>query len=124
MKKLLLFIAVIVLSLSAFAQNRCSITGEWTGRLNFLGSEIDIFYIINHTDSSITAVLNVPAQDISNIEIDTVRFDGQKITLSDSHTKTLFKGIFGGESILGDFHIVGIEIPVVLTRKETTYEAK
>ena len=113
MKQITFLSISLLLAMSAFSQD---ITGEWNGVLNQL--KLRLVFHINKTGETYTATMDSPDQKAFGIPVDTIAFDGSKLSLSIKKIAAplFYEGDFKTDSIDGTFKQGVLSIPMTLTR--------
>jgi dipeptidyl aminopeptidase/acylaminoacyl peptidase len=113
-----LVLVVILLLTTMTAKKTQEITGDWKGTLSVQGMELEIIFHISKTDGIYSAALDVPLQGASGIEVETVEFKSNELTLSSAQMQMSYKGKLNGETIEGNFEQAGMTLPLTLTKFE------
>ena len=118
MKTVKLFAANVFLLL-AIGSTHAQISGDWKGTLNVQGMEMELIFHITETDGAYSATLDVPLQGAAGINIETVAFDGDQVTISSAMLQASYKGTLAGETIEGTFEQAGMSFPLNLEKFES-----
>lgn len=92
---LLLFMAEMMLfsPVQAHTLQDKEIEGMWQGVLKYSGIELRIIFTISRSqDNTITATMDVPEQNATDIPVDKVVFDGSTLRLEITPIEGVFKG--------------------------------
>lgn len=121
---LLLFMAEMMLFSPVQAQTLQDkeIEGMWQGVLKYSGIELRIIFTISRSqDNTLTATMDVPEQNATDIPVDKVVFDGSTLLLEITPIEGVFKGklIEDGERIEGQWMQGGLTLFLMLERTDT-----
>jgi len=97
------------------------IEGIWQGTLKFSGAELRVVFTISkNQDNTLTATMDVPEQNASDIPVDEIVFDNGNIRLEITPVEGVFKGKLAqdGETIDGQWTQSGMTLPLVLERTD------
>jgi hypothetical protein len=97
MKKAVLILASILATFFAKSQN---ITGQWSGKLNMNGNEINVVFDIKGKGNNMNAKLYNAGQTRRGIDVDVVSFRDSIITLRITNAKIEFSGALISENTL------------------------
>jgi len=113
--KLLLTVVFSLAILSANAQ----ITGDWKGTINVQGTNMEMIFHIVQDNGTYTATMDIPVQDASGINVETVEFNDNQLSLSSSILQFSYKGKLAGDTISGTFEQSGMTLPLSLSKFES-----
>jgi len=108
---IILSTSLLLLAVSVFSKD---ITGQWNGVLNEL--KLRLVFHINKTGETYTATMDSPDQNAFGIQVETITFDGSKLSLAINKIGLLYEGEFKTDSIVGTFKQSILSIPMTLTR--------
>ena len=97
MKKAVLILASILATFFAKSQN---ITGQWSGKLNMNGNEINVVFDIKAKGNNMNVKLYNAGQTRRGIDVDVVSFRDSIITLRITNAKIEFSGALISENTL------------------------
>lgn len=116
MKIFLLFIVVLLLSVSLYSQD---ISGRWNGTLDIQGQQLALLFNIEKDESGYKSTLDVPAQGAKGIAVASTTFANPKLTLKITVIGAEFVGDLNAEGkIVGNFTQGGAVFPLTLTKGE------
>jgi len=113
--KILKLLSTVVFSLAIFSAN-AQIAGDWKGTVNAGGTNMEIIFHIVQDGGTYTATMDIPAQDASGINVETVEFNDNQLSLSSSTLQFAYKGIFADDTISGTFDQAGTALPLNLSK--------
>lgn len=111
MKKHFLGFLLLVLSFSANAQ---SINGDWHGILKVAGTELTLVFHIQNSDGELTATMDSPDQNASDIPVSAITFDNPNLHLEVGGGAIVYDATLAGDSLTGTFQQNGMNIPLNL----------
>ena len=97
MKRTILILAAILTVLFAQSQN---ISGQWSGKLNMHGNEINVVFDIKVKGNYMSAKLYNAGQTKLGLDVDVVSFKDSIITLRITNAKIEFSGVLISENTL------------------------
>ncbi len=115
MKKILFFIAALLVCTGAWAQD---ITGNWVGTLAIQGISLKLVFHIEKTSDGYSATMDSPDQGGFGLPTSHVAFDGNRLELSAGQLGLSYSGTLANDSINGIFRQGGLQLPLVLKRSE------
>lgn len=89
MKKSLLLIGLLVISLSIFAQD---ITGTWNGLLVVPNGQLRIAFHISAADNGFTATMDSPDQGAYGIPVTSVTYEGEEVRITMMEIDLVYTG--------------------------------
>ncbi len=113
MKKNILSIALILLSLPVFSQ---TITRSWKGTLNAMGAKLPVVFNIEKSDTIYTATLDSPEQGAFGIPLSKITFRNDTLHIEASALGVAYTGVFATDSIYGTFSQGGFNFPLTLKK--------
>ena len=116
--KSLKFLSAAIFSLIFFCAN-AQITGDWKGSIKVQGIDLELIFHILENDGTFSATLDVPLQGAAGINMETVEFDDNQLTIKSAMLQASFTGKLEGEAIEGSFEQAGMSFPLVLTKFES-----
>ena len=120
MRSFLLSIIIAFTSVSLYAQ---PITGNWYGILKAQKTKLHIVFHINRTANGYSTTMDSPDQGASDIQTDTTKLEGNKITIEKKSMGMIYTGSYDATTseFKGLFLQGPAQIPLTLTRtKEET----
>ena len=116
--KLLKLVSAIVLSLTILSAS-AQISGDWKGALNVQGTSTDMIFHIAESNGTYSATMDIPSQEESGINIETVEFTGNQLTLSSAILQFSYTGKLERDTISGTLEQSGASAPLVLSKFES-----
>ncbi len=114
MKKTTLFLFIILVSFTTFAQD---ITGSWNGILKVQGTQLRLVFNISKTDTGFTSTMDSPDQKATGIPITTTTFENYILKLAIPMGSITYEGILGSDgNIVGTFKQGPLTIPLNLSK--------
>ena len=114
MKKLLLFIFVVLFSTISFAQN---IIGDWYGSINIENSTIPLIFHISKKNNTYSATLDSPLQQSSGIEATAINYNAGKLDLIVGRHDLQYKAVWSGGKLVGNLTQRNTDYFLVLTKE-------
>ena len=109
MNKIIAFISVLMFSLAASAQ---TVDGSWTGKLNVMGTQLNIVFNITKTDGGAFAcTLDSPDQGVEGIPAEITVTDGVKVKISVAAIMAAYEGELKDGMLRGTFTQSGMSFP-------------
>ncbi len=106
MKRVFFGLAIVVVSL--FAQT--AIEGAWEGTIVVLEQELATTVSFSKSGDSLTATIDIPQQNASNLKLEKVSFDGTRVHFElAAQTRVIFDGKLDTGKITGDFTQAGFK---------------
>lgn len=118
MKIIYSFISILFFSITALAQDAKKFIGKWEGKIN-VGIEIRV--VFNFKDDGkggITATTDSPDQNAFDIPVKVTSVTQDIISLEIEAVNATFTGKLENDSTMNGKIMQGVEIPVILTKKE------
>ena len=110
MNKIIAFISALMLSLAASAQG---VEGSWTGKLNVMGTQLNIVFNITKTDGGAFAcTLDSPDQGVEGIPAEITVTDGVKVKISVAAIMAAYEGELKDGMLRGTFTQSGMSFPL------------
>ena len=114
MKKILLFQFIVLLSLTAFAQD---IIGTWNGILKVQSTQLRLAFNISKTDTGFSSTMDSPDQKATGIPITTTTYENNTLILAIPMASITYEGVLGNDGILlGTFKQGALEVPLNLSK--------
>ena len=113
--KLLSAIAFFLTILSVNAQ----ISGDWKGTVNLQGTDTELIFHITQDNGTYSATMDIPSQDATDINLETVEFSDNQLSLSSSVLQLSYKGTLADDVITGTFEQDGNSVPLNLSKFES-----
>jgi len=117
MKSLKLF-STVIFSLMIFNAN-AQISGDWKGTVHVQGTDMEMIFHIIQDKGTYTATMDVPSQEATGMNLETVEFSDNQLILSSSILQISYKGKLVGDSIEGTFEQSGMSLPLNLSKFES-----
>ena len=114
MKKLVLIIYILLLSLSTYGQD---ITGQWNGVLKVQGTQLRLVFKVTETDNGFSSTMYSLDQGANGIPVTNTTFENSKIKFEVSNLLIEYSGELKKNEIIGIFKQGGQEFPMNLSRK-------
>lgn len=113
---------LLLLSFTARAQERLQVSGDWSGSLSVMGTELPlIFHITENPDGSLSATLDSPKQGATGIPVQQVRLQGDSLYLNLKAIGGTYAGKrTNAQTIDGNWRQGGQSLPLQLKRGGTT----
>ena len=114
-------------SVHAHTLKNREIKGIWQGTIKTPDFELRMIFVVSlSSDNTLTATMDVPEQNATDIPIDEVLFDGSTLQLEIKPIDGVYKGVLSddGETIEGNWTQSGMTLPLVLERTEAKFEIK
>lgn len=116
MKNTLLFLAAILFSFSAFAQE---ITGQWNCFLKVPGGQLALIFNISENENGYTSTMDSPDQGAKGIPVTTTIYEKDTLTLEIPDARIVFKGVLNQYDVMvGTFRQSGQSFPLNLSRQK------
>ena len=116
MKKLILIIYILLLTLTTYGQD---ITGQWHGVLKVQGIQLRVVFNINSIDNNFVSTMDSPDQNAKGIPVTTTSFESPTLKLTISNLGVEYKGILGDNNIIvGTFKQAGQSFPMDLSKEK------
>ena len=116
MKKLILIIYILLLTLTTYGQD---ITGQWHGVLKVQGIQLRVVFNINSIDNNFVSTMDSPDQNAKGIPATTTSFESPTLKLTISNLGVEYKGILGDNNIIvGTFKQAGQSFPMDLSKEK------
>ncbi len=120
MKRILLFISVVIFSTCIFAQD---ISGSWYGVLNVQGMKLRLVFDITKSGQSYSATMDSPDQGAKGIPVSSAVFENNTLKLKiDAAKITYTSSAVYADSITGNFNQMGQNFSMTLYRKVSEIE--
>ncbi len=109
-----LAVALAAASLPAAAQEKSPFLGDWKGKLNVAGQELEILlHFTLDATKALAGTIDIPAQNATGLPLGNLKAEGQAITfvIAGVPGDPLFKGTLdaAGKKIAGSFTQMGYE---------------
>jgi pimeloyl-ACP methyl ester carboxylesterase len=115
MKKMLLFVFTVLISLNTYGQE---ITGQWNGLLKVPGQQLRVVFNISKPDSGYTATMDSPDQGAKGIPVTSVSFENLVLKLAVKNLFIEYEGVLGKDNIVaGNFKQAAQSFPMNLSRE-------
>jgi pimeloyl-ACP methyl ester carboxylesterase len=114
-------------SVHAHTPKNREIKGIWQGTIKTPDFELRMIFVVSlSSGNTLTATMDVPEQNATDIPIDEVLFDGSTLQLEIKPIDGVYKGVLSddGETIEGNWTQSGMTLPLVLERTEAKFEIK
>ncbi|ANH79769.1 peptidase S9 [Niabella ginsenosidivorans] len=118
MRSYLLTLIISVFSMTLI--NAQDITGAWKGALDVQGTKIALIFHLKNDNNGLTATMDSPDQGASGIPVDSVHFAENTLGLGIKAAGISYKGTLNNNTITGEFHQGGMQLPLVLTKTVIT----
>ncbi len=120
MKNLLVFLFAIIM----ISVNAQSIEGDWKGALDVQGAKLNILFHITKDGDKYTTTMDSPDQGAVGISMDKTTVQNGKLTIAAPAMGMTYAATLSEskEAIEGTFNQGGMELPLNMTRVETTNE--
>ncbi len=113
MKKIMLFLFVLLCSFSTIAQE---IVGQWNGILNVQGTQLHLVFNISKAGNIYTTTMDSPDQGAKDIPVTTTTFVENTLTMEVPAAKIVYVGKLENNEIVGDFKQGSRSLALKLTR--------
>ena len=114
MKTKLIAFSLLLAVQTLFSQN---ILGTWYANLDIQGNKLPIVFHIDKEANLFKSTFDSPMQGAKGIPIQKTTFENNELTLDVPNMGIMFKGKFNGEIIDGTFSQNGMNLPLILSRK-------
>jgi dienelactone hydrolase len=114
MKKLLLLPFI----LSAFVSTAQTITGDWYGALEIMGTQLRITLHVTKTDNGYASTMDSPDQGVNGIPVEKTTFDNTTFAFEIPAGKIVYTGTLDADKIKGTFTQSGRPFPMELGREK------
>lgn len=114
-----IFLALPLLFLFSSVSSQ-QLNGSYTGTLEVQGMQLELTFNITPTSNGYSATLDVPAQGASDIPLDSVVLQDNKVTISSAKMQLTYTGTISGETIEGTYEQMGQKFPLTLKKTEKT----
>ncbi len=94
--------------------------GSYKGTLDVQGMQLDLIVNFTPSENGYTATLDVPAQGASNIPLDSIVLQDNKVTVSSAKMQLSYSGTISGDTIEGTYEQMGQKLPLTLKKTEKT----
>ena len=94
--------------------------GSYKGTLDVQGMQLDIIINFTPSENGYSATLDVPAQGASDIPLDSVVLQENKVTVSSAKMQLSYSGTISGDTIEGTYEQMGQKLPLTLKKTEKT----
>ena len=121
MKNKIILFAFLLISQSIFSQN---ISGTWYGGLDIQGQKLPLVVHISEKDNVFSSTFDSPLQGAKDIPIEKTAFTNNELTLNATQVGFLFKGKLSDQKISGNFSQNGMNLPMILSRKDESAAQK
>lgn len=117
MKKILLFLIILLFSLNIYSQD---ISGRWGGMLDVSGQKIPIIFNIEKVESAFKSTLFSPSLGKDGIPVDSTTFENNKLTIKIIALKAEFSGELNSDGkFVGTFSQNGMKFPLTINKGGT-----
>ena len=116
--KSLKLLSTVIFSLAILSAN-AQIAGDWKGTINAKGTDMEIIFHIVQDNGAYTATMDIPEQEATGVNIETVEFNDNQLSLSSSILQFSYKGKFADNTISGAFEQGGVSYPLSLSKFES-----
>ncbi|MDA9343719.1 alpha/beta hydrolase [Algibacter sp.] len=116
MKKLILIIYTLLLTLTTYGQD---ITGQWHGVLKVQGIQLRVVFNINSIDNNFVSTMDSPDQNAKGIPVTTTSFESPTLKLTISNLGAEYIGVLDDNDIIvGTFKQAGQSFPMDLSKEK------
>ncbi|PRX43222.1 S9 family peptidase [Salegentibacter salegens] len=106
-------LAVLFLVASVQAQK---LDGSYSGNLDLQGTQMELIFNISPVEDGYKASLDVPAQGVSGIELDSVVLQNDTVTIKSAKMQMAYTGTLTEDGIEGTYKQMGKEYPLILKK--------
>jgi len=119
MKRIVIFILLVMIMCSIIANEENDIVGQWSGVLNVQGMNMRLVFHIDKSDESYTATMDSPDQGAFGIPVATTTYENSTLTLEIPSIGLFYEADLLEDTIVGTFKQGGLSLPLTLERTFT-----
>lgn len=120
MKKAVFFLAVILVSFNAMAQE---IAGQWNGFLKVPGGQLALVFNITKNENGYSATMDSPDQGAKGIPVASTSFENRTLKFEIPNARIVFEGTLNQFNVIvGTFTQSGQSLPLNLSREKLEKE--
>jgi hypothetical protein len=111
--------AALALSAAAHAQEVKGVDGDWTGKLEAGGAELNLIFHIKTTGGKTVVTIDSLDQGAMGIPVTGIKRDGQKVSMDVQAVQGAYEATLSadGKSMSGTWSQLGNSLPLVVTKK-------
>ena len=117
MKTKFFTITVLFIQSLLFSQE---ISGAWVGELDVQGMKLPLIFNIKQDSGNYSSTLDSPKQGAKDIPVNKTVFSNNELTLELPSMQVVYKAKFVADKFEGTFKQRGMELPLVLERKDNS----
>ena len=111
---------IIGLLLGVFTQQALSqdLNGSYKGTLEAQGMQLELIYNFKTVDGNLTATMDVPMQGASGIEMDNIKLEENKVSITSAKLQMTYIGTLKNDKISGTYTQMGTDYELELMKTE------
>ena len=112
MKRTIFILCALFTTFTIMAQ---ALEGNWTGKLNVMGTQLNIIFNITKVDgNALVCTMDSPDQGVKNIPADIIVTDGVNVKINVNAINVSYEGKLKDDLIEGTFSQSGMSFPLNL----------
>lgn len=122
MKKLIFTISLLILATGLLSAQ--DITGTWNGILNVQGTQLELVFHIEQTDSGYSATFDSPDQGAKDISFNSATYDAPNLKLTAPNIAVVYEGTLKADSLIGTWNQGGRSFQLNMSRNKVEKESR